>query len=194
MLSTAEVYSIERGGERDSSLERSASFRGRVSKGRTVRMAAMFCRNMRGLFYLVSEGSNGLAARSIVHNNFSNVGRKDDFLNGLDLVELSDMSRVGFVRLMRNSSFVDEHAKKKTEDTEEHPEDAIERASHELFKQSNVIEHHEESPTEEPSAYTVKDHIAENPGADVANEVWSAKEQDGTSVFTDHSDKESAEL
>lgn len=109
------MYSIERGGERDSSLERSASFRGRVSKGRTVRMAAMFCRNMRGLFYLVSEGSNGLAARSIVHNNFSNVGRKDDFLNGLDLVELSDMSRVGFVRLMRNSSFVDEHAKKKTE-------------------------------------------------------------------------------
>lgn len=62
-----------------------------------------------------------------------------------------------------------------------------------LFRIS-CTEHHEESPTEEPSAYTVKDHIAENPGADVANEVWSAKEQDGTSVFTDHSDKESAEL
>lgn len=75
----------------------------------------MFCRNMRGLFYLVFEGFNGFVVRFIVYNNFFNVGRKDDFLNGFDFVELSDMLCVGFVRLMRNLSFVDEYVKKKIE-------------------------------------------------------------------------------
>lgn len=37
--------------------------------------------------------------------------------------------------------------------------------------------------------FQVKDLGREKPGADIANEVWSAKEQDGTSVFTDESDR-----
>ena len=44
----------------------------------------------------------------------------------------------------------------------------------------------EETEVEE---FQVKELSRAKPGADIANEVWSAKEQDGTSVFTDHSDK-----
>lgn len=35
----------------------------------------------------------------------------------------------------------------------------------------------------------VKELGREKPVADIAHEVWNAKEQDGTSVFTDESDK-----
>lgn len=37
--------------------------------------------------------------------------------------------------------------------------------------------------------YEVTDHGADNPHAEVANEIWGAKESDGTSLFLDDSDK-----
>lgn len=37
--------------------------------------------------------------------------------------------------------------------------------------------------------FQVKELGREKPGADIAREVWSAKEQDGTSVFSDVSDQ-----
>jgi len=37
--------------------------------------------------------------------------------------------------------------------------------------------------------FQVKELGREKPGADIAREVWSAKEQDGTSVFSDESHK-----
>jgi hypothetical protein len=37
--------------------------------------------------------------------------------------------------------------------------------------------------------FTLKDHPADNPQAEVSSEVWSGKEHDGTSAFLDDSDK-----
>lgn len=48
----------------------------------------------------------------------------------------------------------------------------------------------EDSEVEE---FQVKELGREKPGADIAREVWSAKEQDGTSVFSDQSDKVQSE-
>lgn len=165
-----------------------------------MRTAVIFCRNVRRLSSVVPQGCNDLVASSRVNKTFSTVGRKDGAPSlvgsrgaGGSLAQLSDGLFVGSARFMGYSSFGEKFAEKIPEDTEKHPEEAIERASQELFEQSNVTAYHEESPTEETEGYVVKDHIAEKPGAEVANEVWGAKEQDGTSVFTDHSDKVSTE-
>lgn len=41
----------------------------------------------------------------------------------------------------------------------------------------------------EEEEFKIKELGREKPGADIAREIWSAKEQDGTSVFSDESDK-----
>lgn len=41
--------------------------------------------------------------------------------------------------------------------------------------------------------FQVKELGREKPGADIAREVWAAKEQDGTSVFSDESDRVASE-
>lgn len=42
---------------------------------------------------------------------------------------------------------------------------------------------------EEKEKYTVKDHHGHKPHVEVASEIWSAKEQDGSNPFGDDSDK-----
>lgn len=42
---------------------------------------------------------------------------------------------------------------------------------------------------EQEKKFTLKDHPADNPQAEVSSEVWSEKEHDGTSAFLDDSDK-----
>lgn len=44
-------------------------------------------------------------------------------------------------------------------------------------------------PADEENKFTLKDHPADNPLAEVSSEVWSGKEHDGTSAFLDDSDK-----
>ena len=44
-------------------------------------------------------------------------------------------------------------------------------------------------PVDKEDKFTLKDHPADNPQAEVSSEVWSGKEHDGTSAFLDDSDK-----
>jgi hypothetical protein len=66
----------------------------------------------------------------------------------------------------------------------------VENASQGLFRMSNVIGDPDEPLTEEEKEkYTVKDHHGHKPHVEVASEIWSAKEQDGSNPFGDDSDK-----
>lgn len=166
-----------------------------------MRTTAVLCRNVRRLSSMASQGSFGLGARPMAGRMdasseplSSPVCCVESRRTGGALAQLSATSRVGAVRFMGFGTFNEEHANTAIPDTEnedessddEHPQVAIERASQELFRQSNSVVDFDSPDAEE---FQVKELGREKPGADIAREVWSAKEQDGTSVFSDESNK-----
>ncbi|KAG0588205.1 hypothetical protein KC19_2G224900 [Ceratodon purpureus] len=164
-----------------------------------MRMAALFCRNVRRLSSVASRGSLGIVARPAMRDTVSKVSPFWSVESRADgaLVQFGAASRVGALRFAGFGTFNEEHANAIVTDdnedeakTDEHPEETIEKASQELFRQSNIIGDPEEGEVEE---FQVKELGREKPGADIAREVWSAKEQDGTSVFSDESDKVKSE-
>jgi len=168
---------------------------------KAMRKAALLCRNVRRLSTVASQGSFGLLARPLAGKVdaspkllSSPVWCVESRGSGGAFVQSSAPARVGALRFMGFGTFNEEHTNAVVPEEEfedevnddEHPSVAIEKASHELFRRSNSVVDYDASEEEE---FKVKELGREKPGADIAREVWSAKEQDGTSVFSDESDK-----